>query len=283
MAKKDVIISSLSTELYTTKRLMSEASKLKCSASYINPYEFQLPVKLSLKSGLYLHRTTGTNYDDFDLLVSAHHELQGMKISNPISALKNFRAKDLQNLFFKEHSIPTIDTLLFRGRMTEEIESEILRLSKNQKYILKMARGNQGIGVNFLESHKSLLSVLETFHAMKDQKFLIQPHIEHIKEWRLFIIKGEISACIEKSLSKSDFRGNSKRSVGKILRKIPTALEKLSLDAFSKSGLDYAGIDILESSNGKLLFLEINSIPGFEQAEALSKKNIAGELLAKCL
>jgi ribosomal protein S6--L-glutamate ligase len=277
--KTNIIIAALNPELFTTKRLISEATKLKHAIFYHNPYEFQIPLKRKELSGIYLHRTTGTNYDDFDLMVTKHHELQGMDISNPLEALKVFRAKDQQSLFFREHKLPTIPTYLYRGKLMPVHESDLRRLSPNQKYILKMNRGNQGIGVNFLESHKSLLSILETFHAMKDQRFLIQPFIEHSKEWRLFIIKNEIVACIEKTLKKDDFRGNAKRSSGRFLKKIPTPLRDVAQKAFHASALDYAGIDILLSDKGELLILEINPIPGFEQAEELSGKNIAKELI----
>jgi glutathione synthase/RimK-type ligase-like ATP-grasp enzyme len=118
---------------------------------------------------------------------------------------------------------------------------------------------------------------------MKDQRFLIQPYILHKKEWRVFIIENEIIACIEKTLTKDNFRGNAKRSFGKLLVKIPKGLEELSQRAFKLSGLNYAGIDILQSDAGELMLLEINAIPGFEQAEELSKKNIAREILLKIL
>lgn len=281
MAKNTIIIASLNPNLYTTKRLIEESTKLKHSTFYINPYQIHLPLKQKSMEGLYFHRTTGTNYDDFDLVVTKHHENLGMKVTNPLSVLKTFRSKDLQSLFFSECKLPAIPTLLYRGEMTETLENEIEKLGgKEQKYILKMNRGNQGIGVNFLESKKSLQSVLETFHAMKDQRFIIQPFISHKKEWRIFIVKGSILACIEKTIAKDDFRGNAKRSSsGKILKKIPRELETIALNAFKASSLDYAGIDLLLSEKGEILLLEVNPIPGFEQAEKLSDKNIARELL----
>ena len=147
-----------------------------------------------------------------------------------------------------------------------------------------MVRGNQGIGVNYIEGLKSLKSLLETFYAIKDQRFIIQPFIEHFKEWRLFIIKGEVIATVEKAITtQDDFRGNSKRSSGKLIKKLPPALEELALESFNNSHLDYAGIDILESSKGEYLILEINAIPGFKQVEELSKINIAKELISTIL
>lgn len=285
MAKSNIIISALNPNLFTTKRLIQEAQKLKHFVSYLNPYQFLIPSiskqnqDQEQEQGYYFHRTTGTNYDDFDLIVTKHHEISGFTVTNSLECLKVFRSKDNQTLFFKEHNIPTIKTLLYRGQLTASLEEELLSLSPKQKYILKMARGNQGIGVNILESHKSLISLLETFHAMRDQRFLIQPYIPHKKEWRTLFIRGEIMACIEKSISKADFRGNAKRSNGKLLKRIPKELEKIAQHAYIQSGLDYAGIDLLETSTGKILVLEINAIPGFEQAEELSGYNVARELL----
>lgn len=280
MAKNSIIIASLNPNLYTTKRLLEETAKLKHSPIYLNPYQFHITQQKTKLQGHYFHRTTGTNYDDFDLVVTHHHEVHGMKVTNPTERLKLFRSKDLQSLFFTQNDLPSIKTLLYRGDMNSNIAAEISKLSKDHKFILKMNRGNQGIGVNFLEGEKSLHSILETFNAMKDQRFLIQPYIAHKKEWRLFLIKGEIIACIEKTLAKDDFRGNAKRSNGKILKKIPTDLQALAINAFNYSGLDYAGIDILLTDKGEMLILEINPIPGFEQAEELSGKNIARELIS---
>lgn len=279
MSKNNLIVASTDIELFTTKRLLQEAKKLKYSTGHINPYRFHIPQTAPLLKGLYFNRTSGTSYDDFDLAVARYHQIAGMKLSTPLENISTFRSKDMQSLFFREHSLPAINTLTYRGTLTNALQVELENLSKDEKYILKMSRGNQGIGVNLLESKKSLLSVLETFHALKDQKFLIQPFISHQKEWRVFIIKGEIIACIEKKIAASDFRGNSKRSSAKALKKIPAQLEALALNAFSKSQLLYAGIDILECPKEGLKILEINCVPGFEQAEALSEVNIARELL----
>lgn len=280
MSKTNIIISGLNPELFTIKRLMLEADKLNHAVSYLNPSQFVIPPVSKQTTGYYFHRTTGTNYDDFDLIVTKQHEVSGYLVTNPLLRLALFRSKDTQSIFFNEHNIPGIKTLLYRGQLTDALKQELSKLSGDQKYILKMSRGNQGIGVNILESFKSLVSVLETFHAMRDQRFLIQPYISHKKEWRVLIIRGEIIACIEKNLSKEDFRGNAKRSNGKLIKRIPKELENIAQNTFKLSGLDYAGVDLLEADNGEILVLEVNAVPGFEQAEELSGHNIARELLA---
>ncbi len=280
---KIILVSSESTELFTTKRLLSEGQLLGFDPKWHSPYQigFSLNVNHSdivAKSGLYFHRTTGIRYDDFDLIVSQLHQDWGFFVTNPIEALKNLREKSLQSLFFYKHNLYSPPSIYYRGELSEKLWEEIIALSISQKYILKMIRGNQGVGVNLIEGHQSLRSLLETFHAMKDQRFLLQPYIEHKKEWRVFVINNKVIGAIERSLSSEDFRGNSKRSSGKWLKSIPQEMEAEILRATQLSGLDYCGIDLLYYQD-QYMFLEINPVAGFEQLERLSGLNIARELI----
>lgn len=285
---KSILVASESQGLYTTEKLLFEASKLEMQTKWFNPYESLLELKThhSINTpkisfeGLYFLRTTGTRYDDFDLSVATHFEDLGLKVTNPLSVIHDFRSKDRQALFFKRHKLPTVASLLYRGKLNDLYWDEMVDLSPNEQYVLKMVRGNQGTGVNLISGLQSLKSILETFHALKDQKFLLQPYIEHKKEWRIFVIKNEIIAIIERTISKEDFRGNSKRSKGKWLKKLSPDIEEMILKAAALSGLDYCGIDLMETKKGPL-FLEINAVPGFQQAEELSGINIARELLTR--
>ena len=288
---KSLIVASQSRELYTTSRFLCEGERLNLKTIYLNPYESSLLINFRNKTPkfnkpssetLYLHRTTGVNFDDFDLVVSSHYESMGMKVSNPINATRLMRNKDEQALFMKTQNIPSIPSYVFRGKPTSQIIEELCQNLKTTKFVLKMSRGNKGVGVNFINGMQSMQSLLETFHGMKDQKMLIQPLIEHEREWRVFIVKNEIMAVIEKKIKTSDFRGNAERSKPKWIKKIPQELSELALDAFTKSGLDYAGIDIIDPSNGdQNLVCEINSIAGFEQIESLSKINMAKEIIIR--
>lgn len=282
---KNVIVASESPELYTTKRLMSEARKLKYSTTWFNPYQHLLSYNQksvttieNKNNNFYFHRTTGIRYDNFDLSVAGFHQLKGYKITNPIQSLEIFRDKDRQSLFLAQHKLSSIDSINYRGELNELYWDIISSLSPNQKFIIKMARGNQGIGVNLVNGIQSLKSLLETFHALKDQKFIIQPFIEHKKEWRVFVIKNKIVSIIERTIGNGDFRGNSKRSKAKCIKKISSEIEAEILRGVQLSGLDYCGVDIISDANN-FYFLEINAVPGFEQLEELSGINIAKELL----
>lgn len=284
---KRIIIASESPELYTSKRLLFEAKKLRLKAEWFNPYQHIFSIQsddfsLVKELGYYFHRTSGTRYDDFDLSVSSHHEHLGFKIINPIKTLTTFRNKDQQSLFFSTNQLPLINTICYRGLLTPLYLEQIIALSSNQKYIIKMNRGNQGIGVNLINGAQSLKSILETFHAIKDQKFIIQPFIEHQKEWRVFIIRQEIIGIIERTITPEDFRGNSKRSNGKWLKKIPAKIASEILRGTKLGQFDYCGVDLIVNGD-EFTILEFNPVAGFSQLEELSGINIAKELLTRLL
>lgn len=278
-----IIILSESPDLYTTRRILEEANKQKISASYINPYKNTLIFE-DKDSGvkhpptLCFHRTTGIRYDEQDLTLSKYYKYLGFQITNPIENLETFRSKDTQAIFFIENKISTIPTISLRGITDKESLDKIISISKNQKYILKMNRGNQGIGVNFINGTQSLLSILETFHAINDQKFLLQPYIDHKKELRVFVVKNQILATIEKTISNDDFRGNSKRSSGRFIKNLSKEISEEIIRIATLSGLDYCGIDVV-ITNRKYFILEVNAVPGFKQIEELSKINVAKELI----
>jgi RimK family alpha-L-glutamate ligase len=286
LKKKTIIVASESVELFTTKRLMTEATNLGFKTTWLNPYQhlltcLQTPQPIDSTS-LYFHRTSGIRYDDFDLLVTEHHQDLGFTVTNPLHSLELFRDKGRQALFFGRHQLPQIDSLSFRGEISESYLEAIKEMAPHEKYVLKMTRGNQGIGVNLVNGLQSLKSLLETFCAMKDQKFLIQPFIEHQREWRIFVIKNEIVAVIERQISQEDFRGNSKRSTGKSVLKLPKTIETEVLRGVKLSGLDYCGVDVLEN-NQHFSILEMNPVPGFLQIEELTGQNIALELIQRLL
>lgn len=279
--RKSLIVASESTNLYTTERFLSEANKLKWNAQYLNPYQSSINYQSNApkaKDGIYLLRTTGIKFDDFDLYKAREYELNNFKIVNHHHSLSEFRCKERQIFFLKKNSLPHIPTITFRGEMNEDLIQTIFKLNPKQEYIVKMSRGNGGIGVQLLRGADSILSVLETFKALNDQKLLIQPYIEHQTEYRVFASKNKIYSIIEKKISKNDFRGNSKRSKGKLVKKLPQELQAMTESILLKSDLEYMGIDLMYA-NHRPYILEVNGVPGFKQIEELSKINVARELL----
>ncbi|MBL6988784.1 MAG: hypothetical protein ISR65_03365 [Bacteriovoracaceae bacterium] len=286
-------------QLYSAKRLVEEASKLGIDTTFINPYRYHLNLlptsgmrKDTHCGDLVFHRTTGIRFDDFDLAISFDMEQRGAKVVNSPSKLLKFRDKQLQTVFLHNQQIKHIPSFSFRGPPQNEHYEQINEYMKSlslpngrQSFVVKTIRGNQGIGVNLINGLESLKSLLETFHALRDQQFIIQPYLRSPEEYRLLIVKGEIMGIVKKDTSDDTFRNNAKRNTNaKYLSSSSLSKEIVDLAFKVYNSIDcfYAGIDILVS-DGKLFVLELNMVPGFMQLEELSGINIAKELLVRGL
>ena len=281
---------------YTSMRLIEEAKALQLQTKTLNP--FQETLSFTQKSHcdkqndlkkciIGLHRSSGVSFDDFDLLVAENLMQSGILIENNPRVFKKFRDKEKQSLFFFQKQIPQIPTLCIRGKPTPTILQEADELFyphlQEETFILKTNRGNRGLGVNIIRGKDSLLSLLETFWAMNDQRFILQPYIHRAEEFRVFILKGECLGGILKQQPKQfDFRKNSERIISSpqyfSAKNLPQEILELSHKTFENSGAFYLGLDFLISSEGPLI-IEMNCSPGFEQFEKTSRINIANKII----
>ena len=284
----------------TSTRLIQEAKLLQLEAKTLNPFQEMISFNSSKrrinnasnlpKEGtIGLHRSSGVSFDDFDLLFSENLILEGALIENNPKVLRTFRDKEKQASFFFEKKIPQIPTLSIRGAPLISILSQVDEVFypylKNDTFILKTNRGNRGLGVNIVRGKDSLFSFLETFWAIKDQRFVLQPYIQGADEFRVFIIGGECLGGILKQKPRPfDFRKNSERLVSSpqyiSSEKLPKEILELSHKTFENSGAFYLGLDFLVTSEGPII-IEMNCSPGFEQFENFSKINIAREVILK--
>ena len=284
----------------TSTRLIQEAKKLQLEVTTLNPFQGTISFNSSEarrhKALTYLeeetvglHRSSGVTFDDFDLLFSENLVREGARIENHPRVLRNFRDKEKQALFFFEKKIPQIPTLLIRGTPHLSILNKVDEIFKpylnDDIFILKTNRGNRGLGVNIVRGKDSLFSFLETFWAMKDQRFVLQPYINGAEEFRVFLLKGECLGGILKQQPKPfDFRKNSDRSFSSpqyfSAKNLPQEILELSYKTFESSGAFYLGLDFLMTSEGPLI-IEMNCSPGFEQFEKFSGINIAKEIILK--
>lgn len=287
------IIISDHPELYSSKRLAEEIENKNCRATFLNPYDSAIALGKKVSDQktptFVFHRTTGIRHADFDLSVALALENEGAQIYNSLQSFFKLRGKERQAIFLSKHQIPFIPTYSFRGRPTIERLNEIQRFFEelnfnNEQYILKTVRGNQGIGVNLIRGKDSLSSLLETFWAIQDQDFLIQPFIQIDEEFRIFSVLGKIEGALHRKPIPGEFRSNSARGEGENINPslLPSKLHEMIYKLYEKSGCLYAGIDLLKKDD-QFLIIEYNLVPGFHQMEQVTKKNIAKKIIEAAL
>jgi RimK family alpha-L-glutamate ligase len=271
-------------DLYSNRRFQEEAEAQSLAFEFLDPKRIFLDISsiepILKEQSIVFHRTTGVGYDDIDLTISKLLEFQGNSVVNPPQILALLRSKADQAVLLNRLGLTALPSYILRGPLSEETVQVLENLSSDQQYILKMERGNSGIGVNLIRGKDALIGLLETFHGMRDQKFIIQPYISKAKEWRLFYINNELQIALERSSKEEDYRANFRHGNAKLIpnNKIPDSISRPCQKLAQNLNSLYFSIDLLETSE-KVAILDVNLVPGLEQIEKFSPFNLTQKIL----
>ena len=143
-------------------------------------------------------------------------------------------------------------------------EATYTSLLGNSPKVIKLLEASQGKGVNLAPDKiigKSLLSTL----AYLRSSGITQEFLEEAKgsDIRILIFKGQVIGAIKRTSNSEDFRANLHQG-GTMEEYSPSEEEKsIAILATKTLGLDFAGVDLIQSERGKLV-LEVNASPGLE-------------------
>lgn len=294
MKKKTITLITSNIKTYSVQRILEECKKLGHQGQTIETRNLVTDGSFNYLPDLVINRATSLNFDDLDLSLLSYFESRKVECRNPLHSFELLRNKERQLMELGHLNIRTPPSLHLRGALDEkkieQIKAVITKWQKlkivekkyNDHFVLKTMRGNKGIGVNLVRGFDSLTSLLETFWALGDQRIILQPYLQHRKEYRLFFIKSGHSYLIEKTNGEDDFRSNANRSKTKWIKRIPKNLQpinEITETVCQHFNLHYAGLDFWQAANGEFILGEVNPVPGFENIEALTGENIARVLL----
>lgn len=284
-----ILVISKSSQLYSSKRIIEEAYNLGLETKHLDIYESSHWRENDRSSStVVFNRYSGIQYDDYDLQLCQSWNNLGTLILNPIQELQTFRDKLSTHILLNNLEVNCIPTRAIRGLSSrEEIESIVDFGGSSEfvdnEFIIKPTRSNKGLGMSLCRGIDSLYTQLESYYHFKDQRFIIQPRVNGIREYRLFFIGQKIVGAFEKHSKRQDeFRLNAQRS--ECFAISPEDLSEELVTFFKvirrNTNLFYGGIDILETQDQHYL-LEVNPCPGFEMLEKVCEVNIAKELISR--
>jgi ribosomal protein S6--L-glutamate ligase len=149
--------------------------------------------------------------------------------------------------------------------------------------IMKTLRGSKGVGVLFVESAKSLHSIVQLIMKQdEDADLLVQEYIKTEYDVRVHVLGGKVLASMMRPVIEGDFRSNvSQGSVPKDYKLTDLEIEEC-LKAAKAVGGYWTAVDFIPSKdreNKPCYFLEVNSSPGTEGIEDATGMNIAKEVI----
>lgn len=279
--KKGLILinaySRLPSALYQSERLRDELQRLGINAD-VRRNDF-IPLTTDFNGNI-LNSLGGYDfciYLDKDKYVSQLLERSGVRLFNSHSAIEVCDDKMQTHIALSNSGIPMPPSVpgLLCYDPDEKVKPEALdKIEKALGYpmVIKACYGSLGKDVYKADDRQSLEIISE---KLKCRSHLFQKFIAESagRDIRVIVIGGKVTAAM-KRVSQTDFRSNLELGGTGSPYAPDDGLTDLCERAAKKLGLDYCGIDVLESNRGYLI-CEVNSNAFFGGIERVTGVNIA--------
>lgn len=248
---------------YFANRLREEVGE---RVSFFDPWsDFELP-----EADTYIARTTGVYGNDLDLLMMK--SLPAGKVINPYQVLTRFRSKPVQYNWFDQNDFPALPWISLKDADPITVE-KFFRLYPEAVVKPFVGQGGWGIEAHTWSSYKSWWKKKKGC----DENYLLQPLIKGASEYRYIFIKGKDPVILKRKAS-SGVAANFQKEGTAETAELPAVFAEVLNSLVEKSEAIYGAIDLFDQS-GSPLILELNTVPGLEQAEKVSGRNLMKDLL----
>lgn len=282
-----MLVLSRNASLYSTSRIVLAARARGHNVMVADPLEVNVVVSRG-RPDMFLGDRPMPNVDlviprigasitNYGLSVVRQFDMMGVPVLNTAVAIARSRDKlrSMQLLTKKDIDVPR--TVCARSPAAV---GYALNLVGGTPAIIKLQQGTQGIGTMIAETPQAVTSLLETLWAM-GQDIILQEYIAESKgrDYRAIVVGGRVIAAMRRQARKGEFRSNLHRGGLGVKVDLKKAYVQIAVAAVKVMGLEIAGVDMLEGSDGPKI-LEINSSPGLEGIERTSGTDVAGAIVA---
>ena len=218
----------------------------------------------------------GASVTTFGLAVVRQLEQLGVLTINGSEAIAASRDKLRGAQMLSARGVKVPATAFVRRR--EAIEPAIEQLG-GAPVVVKLLEGTQGIGVMLADTAEAAEAVVQALHSAR-QNVLMQRFVRESRgrDVRVVVVGGRVIAAMQRNARHGEFRSNVHRGGRGDRIELTPELERAALDATRVLGLDVAGVDLLEGTEGPLV-LEVNASPGLDAIERTTGVDVAGAII----
>jgi ribosomal protein S6--L-glutamate ligase len=279
-----LLILSRNPKLYTTRRLMAAArarslhprvlDTLRCDLllQRDGPRLFHRGVEIEPAAVRVVIPRIGASITGYGLSVLHQFDLMGVPVLNGAVGIGRSRDKlrALQLLARAGLAIPRTALCRYRDEVPAAVE-----LVGGLPCIIKLVRGAQGVGVMIASTMAEVTGLLDTLWTL-GQEILIQELVKESRgrDVRALVIGDQVVGAMRRTARAGEFRSNIHRGGAATRLDLPADYARAAIQAARVVGLEVAGVDLLEASDGPMI-MEVNSSPGFEALERATGLDIA--------
>jgi ribosomal protein S6--L-glutamate ligase len=279
-----LVVLSRGPELYSTRRLATEAEKTGWVVRVIDP--LALTIVVDERGGKIFHRgwpveceailpRIGYSITRRGVAIVRQFEQAGAIVLNSSYGIVRSRDKLVACQMMAERRVPVPITAHVGS--WEDTGRAVSRVG-GAPCVVKSTEGTHGSGVFLVRSEQQAMQLVYQM-LERGMRPLVQEYIEesHGQDVRAFVIGGKVVASMLRKAHGNEFRSNFHLggSVNEV--ELTQRQREIAVQAAETLGLDLAGVDMLESARGPLV-LEVNSSPGLEGIEGATGVNVAGKV-----
>ncbi len=223
-----------------------------------------------------LHRTVSHHLELVGLALQVL-ERDGVAVLNPFERAVVSRDKGRTLATLAAAGIPVVPTLVAEESAVDAAE----RLGPQPAWVVKPARGSQGVDVRLIEDDEAVARAAELHHELGP--WLVQPFVE-AQDLRTFVVGGRCQPVIRRVPAAGEWRGNLRLggTAEPVDGPLAEAAQETAVAAVAELGLDYAAVDLFASDGAAGLagvVSEIDAWGGFVHLERWTGADVASEVL----
>jgi len=213
-------------------------------------------------------------------------EDRGVPIMNPPRAIERTVDKFYTDARLRGAGLPTPETFVcersvdamaaIRAMLDDRAAGEP---GSRGGVVIKPMFGSMGHGIVRVSDPDVAFRVVQALDQLRSV-FYVQRAIETGgRDVRVFVVGGRVVGAIERRAEDGGWRANVSRGGSAKPFGLPAAWESLALRAAAAVGADYAGVDLLPSTEGAAFVLEVNGIPGWQGLQRATGIDVAGAIV----
>lgn len=202
-----------------------------------------------------------------------HMEVAGIRVVNPCYPFRRARDKYATQYTLHAAGLPVATTYT-----TEKLTEAYTKNREMGEIVYKPILSSMGKGsLRFDDpdlAYNAFKMLTRLSQPMIIQKFIPNPG----RDIRVFVVGSEVVGSAYKYVAEGAWKTNVAQGGTMVDEPMPEEVLDLGVRATSAMGLDYCGVDIIESPDGPVI-LECNGSPGWQALKAATKVDVAEKII----
>ncbi|CAH9014537.1 RimK family alpha-L-glutamate ligase [Candidatus Nitrosacidococcus sp. I8] len=250
----------------------------QCKVDLSLPFGLYIPgLNNQLPDGVVVRGIAGGSLEQISFRLDILHCLEklGVPIFNNPSAIERTVDKARTSFLLHHKAIPTPRTWVCETK--EQAQAVIVQAAQeNYQLIIKPLFGSQGRGISFIDRN-NLEKIIPEGELYYLQEYISPAIPNQWKDWRIFVIQHRTVAAMIR-YGQSWITNAAQGAICIPIVDLDSEINQLACQATRAVGVDYGGVDIIQSINGYQV-LEVNSIPAWKALQRVTKSNLAQTLV----